>query len=73
MSTTLRITIREYDKMIRQGAFDALRDRRIELVQGELRGMTPPGPKHEDVVDILPVRMLFENLSGFNDERTRRG
>ena len=39
--------------MIRQGAFDALRNRRIELVHGELREMTPPGPKHEDVVDIL--------------------
>lgn len=53
MSTALRLTLDEYDRMIEQGVFDETRDRRIELINGELREMSPPGPSHEDVIDLL--------------------
>jgi Uma2 family endonuclease len=51
MSVALRITYDEYAQMIADGAFDALRDRRIELIHGELRTMTPPGPSHSGAID----------------------
>lgn len=53
MSTALRLTLDEFDRMIEQGVFDETRDRRIELINGELREMSPPGPSHEDVIDLL--------------------
>ncbi|MCA9137716.1 MAG: Uma2 family endonuclease [Planctomycetales bacterium] len=52
MSTTLRITADEYDRMIERGAFVGM-DRRIELIRGELRQMSPAGPVHEDYIDFL--------------------
>ena len=42
----------EYDRMISKGAFDGI-DRRIELIRGELREMSPAGPVHEDYIDFL--------------------
>lgn len=53
MSVGLRISFDEYEQMVAGGAFDALRDRRIELIYGELREMTPPGPTHSEVVSRL--------------------
>ena len=53
MSVGLRITFDEYTQMVADGAFDALRDRRIELIHGELREMTPPGPDHSEAVSRL--------------------
>jgi len=53
MSVALRITFEEYSQMIADGAFDALRNRRIELINGELREMTPPGPDHSGTVTRL--------------------
>ncbi len=53
MSVGLRITYDEYAAMVADGAFDALRDRRIELIHGELREMTPPGPTHSEAVARL--------------------
>jgi Uma2 family endonuclease len=54
MSTATRITLAEYDRMIAAGAFDGGVTRpRVELIEGELRPMSPIGPLHEDVVDIL--------------------
>lgn len=52
MSTTLRITAGEYDRMIQRQAFVGM-DRRIELIRGELRQMSPAGPIHEDYIDYL--------------------
>lgn len=52
MSTALRITADEYDRMIQRGAFVGM-DRKIELIRGELRQMSPAGPVHEDYVDYL--------------------
>jgi Uma2 family endonuclease len=53
MSVTLRVSFEEYTQMVADGAFDALRDRRIELINGELRAMTPPGPDHSGTVSRL--------------------
>ena len=53
MSTALHISLPEYDAMIAGGAFALLPDRRIELIHGELRQMTPPGPTHDHVIDKL--------------------
>jgi Uma2 family endonuclease len=53
MSVALRISFDEYTQMVADGAFDALRDRRIELINGELRSMTPPGPDHSGTVSRL--------------------
>jgi Uma2 family endonuclease len=53
MSTTLRITLAEYDAMIAADAFAPLGDRRIELIHGEIREMNPPGPTHETIIDRL--------------------
>lgn len=53
MSTIARFTVADYDRMIEQGIFDEQRHRRIELIYGELRQMTPAGPDHEDVIDFL--------------------
>ncbi len=53
MSTALHITLAEYDRLIKKGFFEQLRDRRIELIRGEMRQMSPPGPTHEEAVDKL--------------------
>ena len=53
MSTALHLTINEYQRMINDDAFAAVRDRRIELIRGELREMSPPGPNHSEAVSWL--------------------
>lgn len=53
MSTALKLSIAEYDRWVKRGIFEQLRDRRIELIRGELRQMSPPGPSHEEAVDKL--------------------
>lgn len=54
MSTTTRLSIEQYDQMIADGVFERRISRdRVELIDGELRQMSPIGPPHEDVVDLL--------------------
>jgi Uma2 family endonuclease len=53
MSVGLRLTFAEYERMVNDGAFDSLGDRRIELIHGELREKMPPGPDHSEVVSRL--------------------
>jgi Uma2 family endonuclease len=62
MSTIARLTLAEFDRMIEQQVFDPARERRIELIYGELREMNPPGATHEEVVDLL-TRWSFDNVS----------
>lgn len=51
MSTTARLTLDEYDRMIERDVFE--HDRRIELIYGELREMSPIGDPHRDAVNAL--------------------
>jgi len=50
MSTIARFTLEQYERMVASGALD---QRRLELIRGEIREMSPIGPEHEDVVDQL--------------------
>lgn len=61
MSTIAKFTLAEYDRMINLGIFDPPYERRIELIHGELLEMNPPGPLHEDVIDIL-TRWSVDNV-----------
>lgn len=63
MSTIARFSLKEYDQMIASGVFDGPQRRRIELVHGELREMSPIGPSHADVVDFLNKWSLM-SISG---------
>jgi Uma2 family endonuclease len=51
MSTIARLTLAEYDRMIGAAVFN--RDRRVELIRGELRDMSPIGDRHRHVVNLL--------------------
>lgn len=51
MSVAVHFSFGEYMQMIEDNAFAALGDRRIELIEGELREMTPPGPDHSGAID----------------------
>lgn len=54
MSTATRITVADYDRMISEGIFDGRVNRpRIELIDGELRDISPIGSQHEMAVAIL--------------------
>ena len=52
MSTTLHLSIADYDQMIARGAFYHL-NRKIELIRGEIRETNPAGPIHDDLIDYL--------------------
>ena len=53
MSTAMRFTVAQYDRMIETGVFADRPDQRMELIYGEIREVTPPNPPHEDAVDLL--------------------
>jgi Uma2 family endonuclease len=53
MSTTLRFTVAEYDRMIEEGIFSDRPHQRLELIYGEIREMPAPNPDHEETVDLL--------------------
>ncbi len=50
MSTTAHFSIAEYDRLVRTGVLEG---RRLELIHGQIREMSPIGPIHEDIVDLL--------------------
>lgn len=51
MSTQVRFTLDEYDRLVNAAVLAP--DRRIELVFGELHEMSPIGDAHQDAVDAL--------------------
>jgi Uma2 family endonuclease len=51
MSTIARLTLDEYYRMVDVAVFEP--DRRIELIHGELREMSPIGDRHRDAVNVL--------------------
>ena len=62
-STSLRLTLKDFNRMVAEDAFRPLGRRRIELIYGELREVTPPGPTHAEAVDRL-VRWTTDGVSG---------
>lgn len=63
MSTALRLTIHDYERMIARGAFDQMA-KRVELIYGELLEMNPAGPAHDDLIAYL-------NQWSFSDTSTK--
>jgi Uma2 family endonuclease len=61
MSTIAQLSLAEYDRMIACGVFDGPNRRRLELIHGEMREMSPIGPTHEVVVDRL-TEWSFQSL-----------
>ncbi|HUG69776.1 MAG TPA: Uma2 family endonuclease [Pirellulaceae bacterium] len=52
MSTTLKLSVAEYDDMVAKGAFDGLA-KKIELIHGEVQAMNPACPVHDDLIEYL--------------------
>jgi Uma2 family endonuclease len=61
MSTTTRITIEQYDEMIRRGDFEPREEHHVELIYGEITPMNPINPPHDDAVEEL-TEWSFEVL-----------
>jgi len=53
MSAIATFTVDEFEHMIGCGAFTGPNDRRVELIRGELRDMSPTGLDHEELLDWL--------------------
>lgn len=53
MSTIAKFTVEEYERIAALGAFDGKNRRRVELIRGEIREMSPIGTKHADIVAWL--------------------
>ncbi|MCO6459678.1 MAG: Uma2 family endonuclease [Pirellulaceae bacterium] len=51
-SSTLRLTVAQYDAMVQKGAFDDL-PQKIELIHGEIQARNPAGPVHDDLIEYL--------------------
>ncbi len=52
MSTDLKLSAAEYERMVAKGAFDEL-TQKIELINGAIISMNPAGPIHDDLVEFL--------------------
>ncbi len=50
MSTTFHWTLSDYDRMVASGLFDGPNRGRVEFIHGEVREMSPIGPKHVEAV-----------------------
>src|SRR3954463_6286017 len=61
VSTTTRITLDQYDEMIRRGDFLPREEHHVELIHGEISPMSPINPPHDDTVDELN-EWSFESL-----------
>lgn len=52
-----RFTVEEYERMGEVGVFAP--DERVELLDGEVVAMSPIGPKHASVVDVLAEELVL--------------
>jgi Uma2 family endonuclease len=62
MAAIAKLSLKEYEQIVATGVFDGLQKRRIELIRGELREMSPVGPTHCDIVDWL-TEWSFKSLA----------
>ena len=53
MSTSLQITVEQYDAMIARGEFEPREEHHVELLEGEIVAMSPIGPPHDFHLEIL--------------------
>ena len=53
MTIAMRFTVAEFDRMIEQGIFGDRPNTRFELIHGEVREMSPSGPSHDYVIELL--------------------
>lgn len=74
MSTSLHLTVEEFDQMVERGAFEHL-NRKVELIRGELREKKPEGPLHDDLITYLinwsarstsPETIMVTSQTGLN-------
>src|SRR5689334_1719578 len=61
MSTSTRITVGQYDEMIRRGEFEPREEHHVELIYGEISPMSPINPPHDYTVDEL-TEWSFQTL-----------
>ncbi len=61
MSTSTRVTIGQYEEMIRRGDFVPREEHHVELIYGEILPMSPIGFPHDDTVDEL-TEWSFQTL-----------
>jgi Uma2 family endonuclease len=72
MSTSTRITMAQYDEMIRQGRFEPREEYRVELIYGEIVSMSPINPPHNNTVldlidwsiEVLPLAVARLSVQG---------
>lgn len=62
MSTSTRVTMDQYDAMIRRGVFEPREEHHVELIYGEILPMSPIGPPHYHTVCEL-TEWSFEVLT----------
>ena len=53
MSTDVKISLAEYEARVQRGDFDGLNRRRVELIYGEIRDMSPAGDPHDVLIGLL--------------------
>ena len=53
MSTDVKISMAEYEARAARGDFDGPNRRRVELIYGEIREMSPAGLTHDALIGFL--------------------
>lgn len=72
MSTGLRLTVAEYDRMVEKGAFDEL-SQKVELIYGEIQAMNPADPVHDDYIQYLNEWSIRNTLDAEISVRVQSG
>jgi Uma2 family endonuclease len=73
MSVAGKLAGTEFDSMVDRGAFDGLRPRKIELIDGELRFMNPAGPVHDDYIEYLTRWSIDQTTPAIANVRVQSG